>query len=58
MEGVWEEVGEEASFCVGDSFDIADETERAAVSYASHHGIEANGLKLIHERFCSNPVVS
>ncbi len=39
MEGIGEEVGQKAALGVFDARDVTDETQRAAVSDAAHHGI-------------------
>ena len=58
MEGIREEIRQKAAFRIFHPFDIADQTECCSVAHASNHRIKADGLKLIHKRFRSNPVVT
>ena len=58
MEGIREEIGKKSSFRILHAFDIADQTQGSAVSYASHHRVQADGLKFIHKRLSADPVIA
>ena len=58
MEGVREEVGKKPSFRILYALDIADQTQGRSISHASHHGVQADGLELIHEGLGSDPVIA
>ena len=57
MEGIWEKVWKESSFCIFDTFNIRDQTKCASVSNTSYHCIKTDRCKLFHEWFCSDPVI-
>ena len=35
-----------------------DEAQRGAVAHAAHHGVQADGLELVHEGLGADPVVA
>ena len=47
MEGVGEEVGQEAALGVLHAGDIADQAQGGAVAHRTHHGVQPNGLELL-----------
>ena len=57
MEGIREKVWKESSFCIFDTFNIRDQTKCASVSNASYHCVKTDRCKLLHEWFCSDPVI-
>ena len=58
VEGIREEVGKKPSFRILHALDIADQTQGRSISHASHHGVQADGLELIHEGLGSDPVIA
>ena len=58
MKHIREKVRQETSLSVFYAFDITDQAERCAVAHASHDCVQTNGLKLIHKRLHSDPVIS
>ena len=58
VEGVGEEVWQEAALGVFDAGDVADEAKRAAVSDAAHHRVQADAGELRHVGLGADPVVA
>ena len=58
MEGVGEEIGQEPALGVLDAGDITDETEGGAVAHGAYHGVQADGLELLHVGLGADPVVA
>src|SRR5699024_1044696 len=57
MEDIREDIGQEPSFAVTHSFDITQQPQCRAISYASHYSIKSDSLNLLHNRLCTDPVV-
>ena len=58
MEGIGEEVGQEAALGVLDAGNIGDQAQGAAVADAADDGIDAGFLKFRHERLTADPMVA
>ena len=58
MEGVGEEVGQEAALGVFHAGDVADEPQGAAVAHAAHHRVQPDGGELRHVGLGADPVVA
>ena len=58
MEGIWEKIGKETTFCIFNAGNIADEAEGGAVSDAAYHGIQPNGLEFLQKGLGANPMVA
>ncbi len=58
VEGIGEEVGQEASLGILDAGNVGNQAQGAAVADAADDGIDAGLLKFRHERLTADPVVA
>ena len=56
VEGVGEEIGQKAPFCVLDALDVRDQPQGAAVAHAAHDGVHAGGGEHIPKGLGADPV--
>ena len=57
VEGIREEIGQQAGLRIGNAFDVADQPQGGAISYASHNRVQPQLFKSLQERFGADPMV-